>query len=239
MFHLGLANGDVYVLSVSVPQLEKVIAADVGHEIAKGTVGGDHLRRSGHAHRGGGPQDRAGLTYSPPTQVQHSSSRHRGPGVLRPGKKCRVRGKSTDKAVPIIQSRFVILAHRFDPVAVLASVINPLSGRTKYWPRFVFTTTALLVLPTPGVDDRHKHRARREIGTCAIEEAGAIEYGERRDLMGEIHDAQLGRNRVHHAFAERYGIVHHAEIGHEDDGRRGWRHALSADRQIGDAKTAG
>src|ERR1700720_3426294 len=41
--HLRLANGDVYVLSVSVTQLEEVIAADVGHEIAKGTVGGDHF----------------------------------------------------------------------------------------------------------------------------------------------------------------------------------------------------
>jgi len=136
----------------------------------------------------------------------------------------------------IASSKNVALNQLLNPIAILDQRHQSVVGQNEILATLRFHHHRLACASDPRVDDCHKHRARREIGTCTIEEAGAIEYGERRDLMREIHDAQLGRNRVHHAFAERYGIVHHAEIGHEDDGRRGWRHALCADRQIGDAK---
>ena len=53
--------------------------------------------------------------------------------------------------------------------------------------------------------------------------SGHREDGEGRDLVGQVHDAQFGRDRVHHALAERHRIVHHAEVGHEYDRGRGGR----------------
>src|SRR5437879_13716054 len=37
--------------------------------------------------------------------------------------------------------------------------------------------------------------------------------------MRQIHDSRLGRNRIHHAFANRHRIVRRAKISHENDGR--------------------
>ncbi len=38
--------------------------------------------------------------------------------------------------------------------------------------------------------------------------------------MREIDNAEVGRDAVHDALAERHRVVDDAEIGHEDDGRR-------------------
>ena len=55
-----------------------------------------------------------------------------------------------DNFVPIIQSVFVISRTPSMPSRCSTSVSRPLSGSTKYCPRFDLATIALRVLPTPG-----------------------------------------------------------------------------------------
>ena len=58
--------------------------------------------------------------------------------------------KVEDKAAPIIQAGLVISRADSRPSRSWTRVMRPLSGRTKYWPRLDFTTTALRELPTAG-----------------------------------------------------------------------------------------
>ena len=55
-----------------------------------------------------------------------------------------------DILVPIIQSVFVISRAPSMPSRCSTSVSRPLSGSTKYCPRFDFATIAFRVLPTVG-----------------------------------------------------------------------------------------
>ena len=38
--------------------------------------------------------------------------------------------------------------------------------------------------------------------------------------MGKVDNTQVGRDAIHDTLAESHGVIHDAEIGHEDDG---WR----------------
>ena len=52
--------------------------------------------------------------------------------------------------------------------------------------------------------------------------------------MREIDNAEVGRDAVHDALAERDRIVHDAEIGHEDDGWRRFDGRLLRQERAGD-----
>ena len=91
--HLRLANGDVHILSASVTQFKKILAADVGHQVAEGTIGGDDFAAQSMLVELRERPDRAGLVYSPPFPVRPASSPRRGPGAPRPEKKYRAREK--------------------------------------------------------------------------------------------------------------------------------------------------
>ena len=80
------------------------------------------------------------------------------------------------------------------PSRSVTGVIRPLSGRTKYWPFFDFTIMALREVPTAGINDDKKNRARRIVGRDASEESRAFFDGKGRDLVGDVRDAGVGRD---------------------------------------------
>jgi len=51
---------------------------------------------------------------------------------------------------PIIHSRFVISRAPASPSRSITGVMSPLSGSTKYCPRWLLTRSALRAVPTPG-----------------------------------------------------------------------------------------
>ncbi len=82
------------------------------------------------------------------------------------------------------------------------------------------------------IDDADENGSSGKIRRGSKEKAGAVGDGKGGDLMGQVDDAQIGRDAVHDAFAKSDRVVDDTEIGHEDESRRrrGPRRRLRADR---------
>ena len=139
----------MHILSASVTQLQKIFAADVGHKVSEGTIGGDDFAAQSMLVESGSDQVEPNQFIPVQFRSNAASSPRRGPRARRPGKDVAPmesgRQGSADHPVAIRNLRAASIPSRSS-----TSVISPLSGSTKYWPRFDFTTTALRVLPTPG-----------------------------------------------------------------------------------------
>jgi hypothetical protein len=69
-----------------------------------------------------------------------------------------------------------------------------------------------------GIDDDEEDGVGGVIGGDAGEKAGSFFDGKRSDLMGDIGEANVGRDAPDNGAADGDGVVGGAEVGHEDDG---------------------
>ncbi len=91
-------------------------------------------------------------------------------------------------------------------------------GQDKVLSFFRFDDDGFARSADAGIDDAKKNGASGIVGSNGGKESGAFFDLERRDLMGDVHDANVGRNVQDDGFAESDGVVGGAEVGDEDDG---------------------
>src|SRR5258708_28144650 len=223
--HWFVVHCDWDVLAALVAELQEIIAVSVGDEIAKGSVGGNDF--SGEAP----------IVESRGFELQAYQSVHHQFG--------------TD-LVPVFAAR-AVAPHRGEDVAAVEcrgefAADHPLGigyfvGSLNAVPLFDEREQTVVgknkILAAPGLGDDCLARAADGrinhdyedgsggiVGRSAVKEPRAIENRKRRDLMGEVDDADLGHDGVHDSPADGNGVVEDAEIGHEDDGGRiflrGW-----------------
>ena len=101
-------------------------------------------------------------------------------------------------------SGFVSSTARSAPPAIAtAGASSPLSGPiTTPAPPATSIATARRSVPTPGIDDR-EHDARRHVPDAAGERERSGANVERRDLVGEIDDADVRRDVADHRTSRR------------------------------------
>ena len=110
--------------------------------------------------------------------------------------------------------------HGLDAVALLHQREQAIIGQHEILSAFRFGDDRFAGAAHRRIDDDHEDRGRGIVWRGAIKKTRAIENGERRHLVREVDNAHLRHDRIHHAPADGDGIVHHAEVGHEDDGLR-------------------
>src|SRR5262249_54811890 len=92
---------------------------------------------------------------------------------------------------------------------------------------------------TRGADARinyhEKDGASRVVGRNTVEKGGGFLNGERRDLMGDIGEPNIGRDAENHGATDGYGVVGGPEVSHKNNGRprRGSRLRSGAEISLG------
>ena len=120
----------------------------------------------------------------------------------------------------------------FDPVAVLHKRKQPIIGKNEVLPSLRFHHEGLTSSAHPGIDYDHENCSGRVKRGSTVKKTCAVQNRKRCDLMGEVDDAKIGLNSVHHALADGDRVVHGAEVSHEyNDGWSRWLRVLESRRR--------
>ena len=212
----------MHILSVPVTQLEKIVTADVGHKVAVGTIGGDYFAAQSMLIQPGSDQ----------IEPDQFACRHFRPdprpvfavGQVRADRRKNVapmeRGRQGGANHPVAVRD---LMHGCNSIPVLDQRHQSIVGQHKILAALRLHYHRLARAANSRIDHHHEHRAFRKVGSRTVKEAGAVEYREWRDLVSQVHNAQFGRNGIHHALAQGHGIIYYAEVGHEHNCRGRFR----------------
>src|ERR1700736_1812629 len=98
--------------------------------------------------------------------------------------------------------RICNLSSAFEPIAVLYQGHQTVIRKHKVLSAPRLRHNRLARAAYTRIDHYHEHGARGVVRADAIEKTRSIKDRERGDLMGEVHYAQLGSDRIHHSFAD-------------------------------------
>jgi len=217
-------------LAALIAELQKILGVQVRHQIAERTIRRNHFSRH--------------TTIVEPRclQFQTHQRRHRHLRThLCPILAARyVRSHGRKNVAPVERRRHLGADHpiricdfvyALDAVALLHQREQPVIRQHKILPALRLGHNRLARAAHGRIDDHHENRAYRKVRRRAIQETRAIANGKRRHLMREVYDAHVRHDRIHHAPADGNGIVHHAEISHENNRLRIFRSLCTGQRR--------
>src|SRR5215472_19208110 len=179
---------DVDVLAAAIAELKEILSADVGHQVAEGTVGGDDLALEAAIIKPGRGELEAdqvieielGTDLGPIFAVGQVGADGREDVAAMEGGGDRIGNH------PAAVGDF---AGGFEAVAVLHQGRQSVVGEDEVLSAAGFHHDGPAGCSHPGIDHHDEHRARRVVGRDPEEKPGTVNNRKGCDLVGEVDNA--------------------------------------------------